>query len=141
MFLDPDDPVVSLCSRGTRAEFEQQPEQALACYQQAWTMSESDLQRAVAAHYLARLQATPEQMLDWNQRALAYALSSQQPQAQNFLYSLYLSLGASYQALNQPQAARVAYQQALEAALSLSDPDMAEMVSKGILAEHFQGLA
>jgi hypothetical protein len=97
--VDTSSPVIQLCIQGTQAEFQRLPEEAKALYAQAWERASSDLERCIAAHYLARFQATPEARLQWNQEALARANAVDEVQVKEFYPSLYLNLGQSYEQL------------------------------------------
>ena len=63
--IDLDHPVVKRCIDGTRAEFEGRRADAHALYQQAWDAAQDDYAACIAAHYLARFQATPDAIFAW----------------------------------------------------------------------------
>jgi len=82
-------------------------EAARSLYLQAWDISQDDYQACIAAHYLARFQATPEEMLCWNQEALDRARQVDDERVKEFYPSLYLNLGRSHDMLgNQAEAQR-----------------------------------
>jgi tetratricopeptide (TPR) repeat protein len=115
--MDTDNPIVKLCAAGSRAEYEGRPAEARTLYQQAWDTARDDYEACIAAHYLARMQANPEQALRWNQVALAHAEAVPDERVQNFYPSLYVNLGYAYEILgNQVESDRF-YQKA--AALGL----------------------
>lgn len=105
--MELENPVIKLCIEGTRAEFEGRTELASALYQQAWEASRDDYEACVAAHYVARFQANPEDILFWNQESLDRAKKVNDARVIDFYPSLYLNLGHSYELLgDQPEAQR-----------------------------------
>ena len=74
--MDVDNPVVQLCIIGTQAEFQHKVGEAKAFYEQAWQIQTNDYEACIAAHYMARHQTDPKVEFDWNQKALEYALVS-----------------------------------------------------------------
>lgn len=113
--MDPNNPVIKLCIDGTRAEFEGRVADAQAIYQQAWDTAQDDYEACIAAHYVARHQATPAETLRWNQLALARADAVDDERVQGFYGSLYLNLGHFYELVGDQTAAQRYY--ALAAAL------------------------
>ncbi len=108
--IDPANPVVKLCADGIQAEMAGNPEAARAAYQTAWDSASDAYERAIAAHYVARLAATDAERLRWNARALGEALEV--PDARRvatFLPSLHLNLGHSHETLGDHDAAREQY--------------------------------
>ena len=121
--MDLENPVIKLCLEGTRAEFEGRVEVARALYQQAWEASHDDFEACVAAHYLARFQANPEDFLFWNQESLKHANAIKDDSVKEFYPSLYLNLGRSYELLGNQAEAQRFYELAAELGLiHRSDP-------------------
>jgi tetratricopeptide (TPR) repeat protein len=105
--MDLNNPVVKLCIEGTRAEFEGRIEDARTLFMQAWEASKDDFDVCVSAHYVARYQENPEEILRWNQEALNRANAVKDSRVQDFYPSLYLNLGHSYEMLgNQAETQR-----------------------------------
>ena len=103
--MDTSSPVIQLCIEGSRAEFANRSELARQLYQQAWDAARDDYEACIAAHYLARFQPTPQEILRWNQEALKRADLVSDERVREFYPSLYLNLGHSYEMLgHQPQA-------------------------------------
>ena len=103
--MELDSPVVKLCIEGTRAEFEGRFTEARELYQKAWEASKDDYEACVAAHYVARFQTKPEDILFWNQESLNCAKRVNDDRVKEFYPSLYLNLGSSYELLgNQVEA-------------------------------------
>lgn len=67
--VDPDNPVVRLCVEGMKAEMEGRSDEAAILFMQAWGRRKVDYDACLAAHYVARHQRIPEQILHWNQIA------------------------------------------------------------------------
>ena len=59
--IDPTNPVVALCSEGMAAEGT--PAEALRLFERAWAARRDDYDAAIAAHFVARHQASPEDTL------------------------------------------------------------------------------
>jgi tetratricopeptide (TPR) repeat protein len=105
--MELDNPVVKLCLEGTRAEFDGRIEDACAFYAQAWQMAQDDYDMCVAAHYMARHQENPRDVLRWNQEALKHADALGDERVHNFYPSLYVNMGHAYEKLgNQDEADR-----------------------------------
>jgi hypothetical protein len=91
MIIDPDNPVVALCSAGMAVEGDTRA--ALALFEQAWLARRDDYDACIAAHFVARHQSTPEETLRWNALALEHAEKVVDGRAVEFMASLYLNLG------------------------------------------------
>lgn len=133
MQLDPDDPVVALCAQGMQAEAEERAADAAALFQQAWDASTTDEQAAVAAHYVARHQPTPEACLAWNERALIHAQLADPVRVAGFFPSLHLNLGHSHEQLGDQERAREHYEAAEAHADVLGDDPYGQMLRDGIV--------
>jgi hypothetical protein len=108
--LDLGDPVVRLCLEGSRAELEGRRDDARALYENAWEAASDDYEACIAAHYVARFQARPEDVLRWNQEALCRADAVDIERVREFYPSLYLNLGRSHELLgNQAEAEHYYY--------------------------------
>lgn len=115
--IDANNPVVKLCIAGAQAEFRGQLAEACALYRQAWQIAQDDYQACIAAHYVARCQAEPEQRLHWNRVALERANVVAGQQVKDFYPSLYLNMGQSYELLGDLEEAQKYYD--LAAALGI----------------------
>ncbi len=71
MLFDPESPVMQLCAAGMAVDGE--PQKARVLFEAAWAARRDDFDASVAAHFLARHQSTPRDVLDWNERALRHA--------------------------------------------------------------------
>jgi len=105
--MDTNNPVIQLCMKGTRAEFEHRIEDARVLYGQAWEARTDDYEACIAAHYVARFQDSAEESLRWNQIALEHANAVIDEKVKDFYPSLYLSLGHAHEIFgNQVEARR-----------------------------------
>jgi len=106
--MDPDNPVIRLCTRGMEAEQAQRPDEARALFEQAWDTHTSDYEGCIAAHYLARQQPDDQAAFRWNLTALRLAGSAEVAgiQVRGFFPSLHLNMASSYQTLGDATAAK-----------------------------------
>ena len=102
------------CIEGAQAEYRGQLDRAHDLYQQAWIMAREDYEAAIAAHYLARHQEDLQDKLRWNQIALKKANAVDDPRVSEFLTSLTLCLGESYDLLGNEKVAQNYYALAAE---------------------------
>lgn len=93
--MDVSSRTAQLCIAGTKAEFERRVDDARRLYLEAWDAATDDYDASVAAHYVAHLEQDPAKALRWNLEALARARLDDR--ATEFLPSLYVSLGGSYE--------------------------------------------
>jgi hypothetical protein len=101
--IDPNNPVVALCAQGMAVEGT--PDVARPLFEQAWNARRDDYDAAIAAHFLARHQPTPEDVLHWNEVAAHHAELVPDGRADALLASLYLNLGDAYATLGHDAAA------------------------------------
>ena len=110
MPFDSSNPVIALCAAGMAVEGTR--EKARLLFEQAWASRQDDYDAAIAAHYLARHQPTPESTLEWNARAVAYAEAVADDRARDLRASLYLNWGDSLCMTGDVSAARDAAEHA-----------------------------
>lgn len=120
--MDLTNPVIKLCMDGTRAEFEHRIDDARLLYEQAWDTRTDDYDACIAAHYVARFQVSAEESLRWNQLALKHANAVKDEQVKEFYPSLYLSLGRSFELVDNLAEAQRYYNLAAELGI-LHQPD------------------
>ncbi|GAA4059357.1 hypothetical protein [Actinomadura miaoliensis] len=104
--MNPDNPVVQLCSHGMQAEAEGRDADARAAFEQAWKIASDDYEACVAAHYLARHQPTAQETLRWNQESLDRADRVGDGRVKGFYASLHLNMAKAYRDLADPDQAR-----------------------------------
>jgi hypothetical protein len=91
VIIDSNNPVVALCAAGMAVEGN--ASEALALFEQAWAARQDDYDACIAAHFLARHQATIDATLHWNFVAVRHAEAVLDGRALEFMASLYLNLG------------------------------------------------
>jgi rifampin ADP-ribosylating transferase len=117
MEFSPNNPIVKLCLQGMASEEASNPEEARKLFLQAWTDATAELEKFIAAWFVARRQDTAADRLAWLERALAYALCVSDGAAQSALPSLYAELATCYADLHEAEQA------AEYAGLAASVPD------------------
>ena len=132
--MDPNNPVVKLCAEGMMAEGEGDPVRAAALFHQAWEASVTELDRAVAAHYVARHAGEPTEVRRWNGRALEHAERSDSPEARQFLPSLLQNLGKSLEDTGAHREAAQAYERGHAALPSAPEGPKRDLLARGIEA-------
>ena len=130
--LDPDNPVVKLCVAGMRAEGEGRLAKATELFGQAWAARQDDFEACIAAHYVARHQATPEDTLRWNEVAFARAEAVGGERVRGFYASLFLNLGHAHETLGHAAEARRFYDLAAAELEAAPGGRYGEMVRGGI---------
>lgn len=108
--IDPNLPIVKKCMEGMQAEGAGNAADAKRCFTEAWGLAASEYERAIAAHYLARHQDTPENELQWNQTALDNARLT--PEAAGFMPSLLGSVGVSHEKIGNNEEALLHFREA-----------------------------
>jgi hypothetical protein len=91
--------VESLCQQGMRLERQGKLAEAKHAYAHAWSIRTSDYDACVAAHFMARVQSSPEETLRWNREALQRADAAASPRVATFYPSLYCCMGLSHEKL------------------------------------------
>jgi hypothetical protein len=132
--MDPNNPVVKLCANGMKAEGEGRAADAKALFEQAWQESRDDFDACIAAHYVARHQATPDDELDWNRKALARAERVGDDRVQSFYPSLYLNLAHSLEKVGRTAEACDLYSTAASKLEGQPDSPYTRLVRSGIVA-------
>lgn len=130
--MNANNPVVKLCAAGMAAEGEGRRDEAKSLFEQAWAESRDDFDACIAAHYVARHQATPEAELEWNRLALERAQRVGEERVRDFYASLYLNLAHSLEKVGQTAAACRYYELAALRAERLTDGAYARLVRSGI---------
>ncbi len=132
--MDPENPIVQLCIAGMAAEAEGRAADAKALFEQAWDTSQDDFEACIAAHYVARHQATPVATLEWNERALRRAEAAGEGLARDFLPSLYLNYAHSLEQLGRTYEACSHYALAADRLDDLPPSGYAQFVRGGVTA-------
>jgi tetratricopeptide (TPR) repeat protein len=130
--VDPENPVVRLCVAGMQAEGQGDVERARRLFADAWDAANSDFERCIAAHYVARHQQTPEDTLRWNEEAIRFADAVGDERVAAFYPSLLLNLGNSYELLGRTADAKRYYDLAGSRAEQLPDDRYGRIVRGGV---------
>ncbi len=133
MSFDPDNHIVQLCAEGMRLEGEGKPAEASHIFMRAWNEAGSDLEKFIAAHYVARYQQTIEAKLQWDMTALNHALKVTDETMKAHYPSLYLNIAKCYEDLNDAENALIHYQMALFFVKALPADGYGAMIKSGIL--------
>jgi hypothetical protein len=131
--IDPENRVVRYCTEGMEREQEGRHEEASRLFMLAWDQSTDAFERAIAAHYVARHQATPERALHWNQESLINADAVGDDRVQGFYPSLYLNMGKSHEDLGNLKDARRFYALAAERIGCLPEGRYGDIVRRGVM--------
>jgi tetratricopeptide (TPR) repeat protein len=132
--MDADNPIVKLCAAGMTAEGEGRPSDAKALFEQAWEASRDDYEACIAAHYVARHQATPEAAFEWNARAIERADAVADDRVRGFYPSLYLNYAHSLETLGRADEACRYYSLAAAKLDDLPPGGYADLVRSGVAA-------
>jgi tetratricopeptide (TPR) repeat protein len=132
--MDPNNPVVKLCAAGMAAEGEGRSADAKALFQQAFAESRDDFEACIAAHYVARHQATAAAELDWNRTALQRADLVGDDRVQGFYPSLYLNLAHSLEKLGRSAEACELYSTAAARLEDEPDTPYTRLMRSGVAA-------
>jgi hypothetical protein len=131
--IDPKNQIVRYCVEGMEREQEGRHQEALQLFMLAWDQSKDAFERAIAAHYVARHQTTPERALHWNQESLINADAVGDDRVQGFYPSLYLNMGKSHEDLGNLKDARRFYALAADLVGSLPQSPYADIVRRGVM--------
>ncbi len=115
-----------------QAEAEGRMQDACNLFAEAWAASKDDYDACVAAHFLARHQPDPREMLRWNQQALTCADAVGGERVQGFYPSLYLNMGYSHEKLGNRAEARRYYERAAASVEHLPPGRYGDQVRNGI---------
>jgi tetratricopeptide (TPR) repeat protein len=134
MSLDPNNKIVQLCAQGMSAEALGHSDEARALFQQAWDIASNDAEAFTAAHYLARVQSDPGEILRWNEKALWRALATDDDSVKSYYPSLHLNVGKAQEVLGNTAQAAAHYQLAAESSEFLPLGAYGDMIRSGIQA-------
>ena len=128
--IDPTNPVVALCAEGMAMEGT--PAEARRLFEQAWAIRRDDYDAAIAAHFIARHQLTPADVLHWNALAVRHAEAVPNGRAAELMASLYLNLGDAHANLGDVAAGAEAVRRAADHLAALPPGGYREFVAMGI---------
>jgi tetratricopeptide (TPR) repeat protein len=130
--VDQDNPIVKLCAKGMELESTGQSAEASQLFMSAWMQSTDDFERCIAAHYVARHEKAPADVLMWNQRSLDHANAVRDGRVREFFPSLYLNIGKAYEDLGDRHDAKRSYQTAEELLDSLPENRYGTVVREAV---------
>jgi hypothetical protein len=128
--IDPTNPVVALCAEGIAREGT--PAEARRLFEQAWAIRRDDYDAAIAAHFIARHQLTPADVLHWNALAVRHAEAVPNGRAAELMASLYLNLGDAHANVGDVAAGAEAVRRAADHLAALPPGGYREFVAMGI---------
>jgi rifampin ADP-ribosylating transferase len=105
MEFNPNNPIVRLCLQGMAMEDAGRPKDAIQVFLQAWNEATNDLERFLAAYYVARHQAAAPDRLRWLQTSLAAAQKINDDAVKAAFPSLYEKIALCHDELGEPDKA------------------------------------
>ena len=132
MDVDPNNNVVKLCTQGMSLEAQGKPEEASKLFSKAWNEATNDVEKFMAAHYVARHQKSVADKLKWDETALQLAQKIDDNAIKESFPSLYLNIAKCYEDLNDFDTAKKHYQLALSFTNLLPDNGYGIMIKGGI---------
>lgn len=110
MEFNPANNVVKLSLQGMEMEENGKPEEAIKLFLQAWKEATDDLEKFIAAYYVARHQKDVSGKLIWLETALQFALKINNDAVNSAFPALYLNIAKCYEGLGNPDKAKVNYE-------------------------------
>ena len=99
MEFSPFNPVVKLCLQGMAMEESDNMEAAVNLFSEAWAVAANNLEKFLAAYYLARHQKTVSDKLSWLETTLSYALRINDDAVKSAFPALYSRISECYTSL------------------------------------------
>ena len=121
MEFNPNNNVVKLCVQGMVMEEKDKPNEASKLFLQAWNEATNDFEKFIAAHFVARHQKNNSDKIKWLETALQFALKINDDTVKAAFSSLYLNIAKCYEALSDPDKAKMNYELAISFKDKLSD--------------------
>lgn len=110
MEFSPNNNIVKLCLQGMGMEDQDKAAQASKLFLQAWEEATNDLEKFLAAHYVARHQPNVSDKLKWLETALKFALKINKDTVHSALPALYANIAKCYEELNDLDQAKKNYE-------------------------------
>jgi len=110
MEFSPFNNVVKLSLQGMAMEENGKSEEARKLFLEAWKEATEDLEKFIAAHFVARCQKKTADQLQWLETALQFALKINDDTVKSALPSLYSKIAKCYEDLNHPEKAKENYE-------------------------------
>jgi len=112
MEFNPNNHVVKLCLQGMAMEENGKPDEASRLFLHAWNEATDDLEKFIAAYYVARRQHHPSDKLKWLDTALQLALKINDGSVKAAFPSLYSDIAKCYEELGDVANAKKNYDKA-----------------------------
>lgn len=109
MEFNPSNKVVRLSLQGMEMEEKGKSEDANKIFHQAWNEATDDLEKFIAAHYVARYQKSISGKLKWLETALQFALKIDDDTVRSAFPALYLNIAKCYEELGELDKAKKNY--------------------------------
>lgn len=106
MDFSPFNNVVKLCLKGMDLEQSGKPEEAINLFQQGYEEATNDFERFLAAYYIARLQNSVSDKLNWLEKTLQFALKVNDDAIKSAFPSIYLNIAQCFEELNNAAKAK-----------------------------------
>src|SRR5690606_18177189 len=106
MEFNPSNPIVKRCLQGMDMADNGKPEEASRLFHQAWNEATDDLEKFIAAYFVARHQQNTANQLQWYETALKTALRINNDTVYSAFASLYNHIADGYEALGDPVRAK-----------------------------------
>ncbi len=132
MLFDPNNNIVKLCAEGMEFEGKGEPGKAHQQFLQAWEESTNNLEKFIAAHYIARHQNNVADKLKWDEISLQLALQIEDNEMKSNYPSLYLNIAKCYEDLKDFHKANEYFQLAQSFAGNLPNDGYGNMIRSGI---------
>ncbi len=110
MEFSPNNNIVKLSLQGMDMEEKGKSEDASKIFLQAWNEATDDLEKFIAAHYVARYQKSISEKLKWLETALRFALNINNETVKSAFPYLYLNIAKCYEDLGEPDIAEKNYE-------------------------------
>ena len=113
MEFSPNNNIVKLCIQGMDMEEKGKPEAASMLFLQAWKEATNDLEKFLAAYYVARHQTDVADKLKWLKTTLQFALIMNDDTVKGSFRFLYFGIAKCYEDLNDLENAKKNYELAI----------------------------
>lgn len=100
MEFSPKNPVIQLCLQAMKMEDNNEPENALKTFIQAWEMSSHDLEKFITSFFMARHQTNAAEEIKWLELALGFAQRINDDAVNCALGPIYEKLAFCYRQMN-----------------------------------------
>ena len=132
MPFDPRNIVVQLCAQGMDKEGMLEQDEAKKLFDEAFHRAQTDFEKFIACHYIARHQHSPEEKLRWDELALSHAISCIDENIHENYSSLYLNIAKDFEDLGDDEEALKNYLLAGSYTGFLAEDGYGTMIRSGI---------